>query len=94
MFMLVDTRIEDPEAYEEYKALARPIVEKYGGIYRARGGELKVLEDDLWTPSRLVVIEFPDMASMETFYNSDEYTPLRAIRRANAKCSIAVVEGL
>jgi uncharacterized protein (DUF1330 family) len=37
-FLVVDTKIETPEAYEEYKAKARPIIEKFGGRYRARGG--------------------------------------------------------
>jgi uncharacterized protein (DUF1330 family) len=43
-FVIVDTRIENPEAYEEYKKLAKPIAEKYGGRYRARGGAMDVRE--------------------------------------------------
>ena len=35
-FVLVDTKIHDPEAYETYKAQAKPIAEKYGGTYRTR----------------------------------------------------------
>ena len=31
-FVLVDTAIENTEAYERYKALAKPIAEKYGGV--------------------------------------------------------------
>ncbi len=46
-YLIVDTKITDPEAYESYKALAKPIVEKYGGTYKARGGELEVFEGDL-----------------------------------------------
>ena len=37
-FFVVDTKIKNAEAYEEYKKLAKPIAEKYGGVYRARGG--------------------------------------------------------
>jgi len=29
-FLIVDTKIHDAEAYETYKAQARPIAEKYG----------------------------------------------------------------
>ncbi|MEE9321721.1 MAG: DUF1330 domain-containing protein [Granulosicoccus sp.] len=92
-FVIVDTLIENPEAYEEYKALARPIVEKYGGVYRARGGEMDVLESDLWTPSRIVVVEFPDMASARAFANSEEYAPVKSIRHKNSKCTLLIVEG-
>ena len=37
-FLVVDTKIKNPEAYEEYKKLVKPIAEKFGGVYRARGG--------------------------------------------------------
>ncbi len=93
-FIIVDTKIEFPDAYEEYKALAKPIAEKYGGIYRVRGGDMTVFENDLWSPTRMVVIEFPDMASAEAFYNAVEYEPVRAIRRSNAKCSMVLVDGV
>ena len=93
-YLIVDTLIENPEAYEEYKALARPIAEKYGGVYRARGGDMEVLETDLWTPTRIVIIEFPDMDSARAFANSDEYAPIKPIRQNNAKCTLAIVEGM
>jgi uncharacterized protein (DUF1330 family) len=93
-YLIVDTQIENPEEYEQYKALARPIAEKYGGVYRARGGEMDVLETDLWTPTRIVIIEFPDMDSARAFANSPEYAPVKPLRRDNAKCTLAIVEGV
>jgi len=37
-YLIVDTKISNPTVYEEYKKLAKPIAEKYGGVYKARGG--------------------------------------------------------
>ena len=93
-YIIVDTKITNPEAYEEYKALAKPIAESYGGIYRTRGGELDVLETDLWEPTRIVVVEFPDMDAARAFANSEEYVPVKAIRRANAECTLMIVDGV
>ena len=93
-YVIVDTKINDPEAYEIYKAKAKPIAESYGGIYRTRGGEIEVLEADLWTPTRIVVLEFPDMQAARDFANSDEYAPVKAIRHANAKCTLIIVDGV
>lgn len=93
-FLIVDTKLENADAYEEYKALARPLAEKHGGVYRARGGEMEVFESDLWSPVRLVVVEFPDMARARAFMNSEEYAPIKAIRRANAQCTVALVDGI
>jgi uncharacterized protein (DUF1330 family) len=36
-YLVVDTKINNPEVYEEYKKLAKAIAEKYGGVYRVRG---------------------------------------------------------
>ena len=93
-YLIVDTLIENPDEYEKYKALARPIAEKYGGVYRARGGEMDVLETDLWTPTRIVIVEFPDMDSARAFANSPEYAPVKPLRRDNAKCTLAIVDGV
>ena len=41
-FLAVDTKINNPEVYEEYKKLAKPIAEKFGGVYRVRGGAMDV----------------------------------------------------
>jgi len=93
-YVIVDTKINDPEAYEGYKALARPIAEKYGAIYRARGGEMNVVENDLWTPTRLVLLEFPDMDKAREFLDSEEYAPVKAIRHANADCTTVIIDGV
>jgi uncharacterized protein (DUF1330 family) len=92
-FIIVDTKIENPQAYETYKARAKSLAEKYGGIYRARGGELEIVEGDLWEPTRMVIIEFPDMAKARAFVHSEEYKPVAALRHANAKCTLLILDG-
>jgi uncharacterized protein (DUF1330 family) len=93
-YLIADTRITDPEGYEEYKALARPIAESFGGEYIARGGEMVVADDQLWSPTRLVVIRFPDLDTARRFLASDEYAPARALRHRYAESTVVVVEGL
>ena len=93
-YVIVDTKLANPEAYEEYKVKAKAIIEGFGGKYLARGGRLEVLEDDLWRPSRLVIIEFPTMAQALSCLRSPEYSAVLPIRKANAKATVTVVEGL
>ena len=93
-YLVVDTAIENADEYEKYKALAKPIAEKFGGAYRVRGGDMDVLEDDLWTPTRMVIIEFPDMQSARAFANSEEYAPVKPLRRDNARCTMAILDGV
>ena len=92
-YIIVDTKISNDIEYEKYKKLAKPIVEKYGGIYRVRGGRLDIRETDLWTPTRMVVVEFPDMAGAQSFLDSDEYAPVKQMRQKNAQCTLFIVDG-
>lgn len=92
-YLVVDTDIENHDEYEKYKALAKPIAEKYGGVYRVRGGPIDVLETDLWTPTRMVVIEFADAAAARAFVDSEEYAPVKPMRRNNARCTMVILEG-
>ncbi len=92
-FLIVDTAIENAEAYEEYKRLAKPVAEQYGGTYRVRGGALDVIETDLWAPTRIVIIEFPDRESARAFVDSPEYAPVKPLRRNNARCTLFIVDG-
>ncbi|MFP6808809.1 MAG: DUF1330 domain-containing protein [Pseudomonadales bacterium] len=92
-YLIVDTKINNVDAYEEYKKLAKPLAEKYGGVYLARGGEINVCESDLWAPSRIVIIEFPNLKEAQTFVDSDEYAPIKKIRHANAESTVMIVDG-
>ena len=92
-YIVVDTKIHDDAAYEEYKKLAKPIAEKFGGVYRVRGGSLDIIETDLWSPTRIVIVEFPDVRTARAFLDSDEYAPVKSMRQRHADCTLFIVEG-
>ncbi len=93
-YLIVDTLIKDTIRYEEYKKLAKPIIESFGGEYLARGGELYSDQTDLWVPSRIVVIKFESVQRAKKFLTSDEYKPVKAIRIEAAESTTLLVEGL
>ncbi len=92
-YLIADTNVINPERYEEYKRQVRPMIERFGGRYAVRGGPHDILEGD-WTPTRLVVLEFPDMASLRAWYDSPEYAPLKVLRQGAAESRLIAVEGL
>ena len=93
-YILLDTKINDPIAFEGYKAAAKPIVEKFGGKYLTRGGKMDVVQKDLWAPVRIVLIQFPSMTAAHDFLDSPEYAPVKDIRLANTSTTLLVLEGL
>ena len=72
VYLIVDTMVNDEEAYEDYKIRAKPIVESYGGEYIVRGGNTTVLENEIWTPTRLVVVRFPSREAAENFVRCEK----------------------
>ena len=94
VYLIVDTKIEDYSRYEEYKKLAKPIIDSFGGEYLVRGGELYTDQSDLWVPSRVVVIRFESMQKAKRFLTSDEYKPIKDIRIEAAQSTTLLVEGL
>jgi uncharacterized protein (DUF1330 family) len=93
-YLIVDTLLDKPELYEDYKLQARPLVEQYGGEYLARGGNLTLKETDLWSPTRMVLIRFPDAESANRFYHSPEYQAILPISKQSARRTMIMLEGV
>lgn len=93
VYAIVNTKLKNPEPYEEYKAKTAPLVAQYGGRYLVRGGDHTVIEGS-WNPTRMVVLEFPTREDFDKFYNSPEYQAVIGIRHANADTDLVLVEGV
>jgi len=94
-YLIAEHTITDAAKFEEYRLRVGPLIAKHGGRYITRPGSHVVLEDDnaVWQPQRVVIVEFPDRAALEAWYNSAEYKPLIELRRAAAKDMLIVLDG-
>jgi len=93
-FLVVDTLLDDPDLYEEYKLKAKPLVEKFGGEYLARGGPMTLRETDLWTPTRLVLVKFSDVEAAKRCLDSFEYQQILTISKKSARRTVVILEGV
>ena len=93
-YVVVDTKLTNPELYEEYKLKAKPLAEKFGGEYLARGGNMSIKENALWSPTRMVLLRFPSAAQAETFYQSAEYQQVLGISKQSAERTLFILEGV
>lgn len=92
-YMIVRVTVTDMAQYGEYMKLTPAIVEKYGGKFIVRGGEVITLEGDPET-RRVVMVEFPSSEQAQAFYNSDEYQAAIEIRKDAAEAQFFVVDGV
>jgi uncharacterized protein (DUF1330 family) len=86
------TEARDQDKLVEYRERNTDVVAAHGGRFIARGGRQEILEGD-YRPVRIVIIEFPDLDAARGWYESDDYAPLRELRRSASDTDIVVVEG-
>lgn len=63
---------------KEYLAQAGPLVQKFGGKMVLSTDALKPLEGS--AQPVFVIIQFPDMEKASSFYQSEEYAPVKQLR--------------
>jgi uncharacterized protein (DUF1330 family) len=92
-YLVTNIDVKDEAAFEEYRAKVPALVRKHGGEYLVQGGRFIVLEGD-WEPDRLVILRFPDLASVQALFDDPEYQPLKVLRQQVTKGEMVAVEGL
>ncbi len=93
-YVVGQVNFKDTAAYKEEYAVNVPgTIEKYGGKYIIRGGEMTQIEGNLEC-ERVVVIEFSDKKAATTWYNSPEYQAIIGGRQRNAETVLTIIEGV
>ncbi|MBH61140.1 MAG: hypothetical protein CL569_01560 [Alphaproteobacteria bacterium] len=75
-YLVAFGRVHKPEMMPEHEQHTPAVVAEYGGRYLVRGGTVVTLEGPA-EDRRVVVVEFPDMASAQAFYESSGYRRVR-----------------
>ena len=93
-YIVVESKITEPEQFKKYMAAAPAIVKSFGGEYLARGGRLDVLEGS-WRPARLTVLRYPSFDAAKAMYDSPAYVEARKLRAgATAVFNMVLIEGV
>ena len=91
-YLIANITVHDAEQYQDYVANVPALIEKHGGRYCVRGGDPEVLEGG-WTPSRFIVLEFPNREAAMALYSDPEYQPYKSLRQSVTDSSLIVVDG-
>jgi uncharacterized protein (DUF1330 family) len=91
-YLVAEMEVSDPKTYERYRAQVPEVLATYGGRFLVRGGTTEAKEG---TPpaSRVVIIEFPDMAAARRFYDGPDYRAILPLRLAASQGRLYLVEG-
>jgi len=92
-YVIAEVEVTDPKSYEQYRREVPATLVPFGGRFIVRGGATRTLEGD-WQPQRLVVLEFPDRAAAQAWWESEAYAGPKAIRQRAARSRLLLVEGV
>ena len=92
-YYIGEHEIKDQAAFADYLKRVIPIIERHGGRYLTKPGTHELLEGH-WQPNRVVIVAFPDMASLKAWYYAPDYQPLIAMRQAAARDVMIAIEGV
>ncbi len=92
-YLLAQVDVHDMEQYRKYTAQTPALIEKYGGRFLVRGGEVVTLEGE-GPSNRLVLIEFPSLQTVQDFYASDEYQEVKQLRLPASTASFLALDGV
>lgn len=91
-YLIAHIRAHNFEKMQEFGALARPAIAKYGGTVLVTNLSPTVKEGP--ESGIAVVVEFENLDAANLFYHSDDYTTAKAIRLLAAETDLIIAEGL
>lgn len=90
-YVIVMMKVNDPETYSKYTDQTPTIVKKYGGKFLTRGEEVFSYEGTPYE-DRMVILEFPDKASVDGWYNDPDYQKAMKFRLLSSKMNMLLVQ--
>ena len=91
-YIVAHVDVENWDAYREYMRHTPRVIQKFGGRFIARGGEMVTLEGPQ-EMLRVVLIEFPSMEQAKAFYNSAEYAQTKELREGGESAKFVAIDG-
>lgn len=90
-YVLVELDVKDREKFKTYASAVQATVRDHGGRYRCKWGYPETLEGE-WQAHRIVMIEFPTVEQARKWWDSEEYRPLKMLRRQCSSAQIILVD--
>lgn len=93
-FVIGQMQIHNRDWMAEYFDKIPDVVATHGGRFLVRGGNPSSLEGVGALPDAAFILQFPDRASAETFWASDAFQTLAALRRTGSELNAILVDAL
>ena len=92
VYLIADIKVTDDGWIPEYAANVHKLVEKHGGRYLSRSGNIETLEGEVKESTLIAILEFPTRAALDGFATDPEYAPYGQARQAGSVSNFRVID--
>lgn len=92
VYLIADIKVTDDSWVPDYAANVHKLVEKHGGRYLSRSGNIETLEGANKDSTLIAILEFPNRAALDAFAADPEYAPYGKARQAGSVSNFHVID--
>ena len=92
VFLIAEIKVTNDSWVPQYAATVHKIVEKHGGKYLSRSGNIKTLEGKDKDSTLIALVQFPSKEALADFAQDPEYAPYGKARQAGSISNFHVID--
>jgi len=92
VYLIADIKVTNDGWVPEYAAHVHELVEKHGGRYLSRSGNIETLEGEDKASTLIAILEFPSRTALDAFAADPDYAPYGQARQAGSVSNFHVID--
>ena len=92
VYVIADIKVTDDSWVEDYGKNVHDIVHKHGGKYLSRSSNITTVQGEPLDTTFVAIIQFPDMAAVQSFAGDAEYAPYGKARAEGSISRLHVID--
>ncbi len=92
VYLIADIKVTDDGWVPEYATNVHELVERHGGRYLSRSGNIETLEGAEKNSTLIAILEFPSREALEGFAADPDYAPYGQARKAGSVSNFHVID--
>ena len=92
VFLIAEIKVTDDGWIPDYAANVHKLVEKHGGKYLSRSGNISTVEGAENDATLIAILEFPSQEALSNFASDPEYAPYGEARQAGSVSNFRVID--
>lgn len=92
VYVIAEVDVTNDEWIPEYADKVHSIVERHGGRYLSRSGNITQLEGESEPATLIALLEFPDAEAVTAFATDPDYVPFGLARQAGSNSRFRMID--